>query len=80
MGTLRLLTGAARILLALSRAGGRMTFSELVKATGMAPSLLDRNLKALLAEGLVEKRGRFYVLTSNGRAKIESLIAEIIGR
>jgi len=80
VGSLRLLTGAARVLLALSRAGGQLTFTELAEATGMAPSLLDRNLKALLAEGLVEKRGRFYVLTSSGKARLESLVVELIGR
>ena len=75
----RLLTGAAKILLALARAGRPLSFSELEDATGMAHSLLDRNLKALLAEGLVERRGRLYSITATGRARVESLIAELVG-
>ena len=76
---LRLLTGAGRILIVLSKSRNGLTFTELQAATGMSSSLLDRNLKALIAEGLIERRGRLYVLTSDGLARVESLISEVIG-
>ena len=76
-----LLTPAARILLALARAGRPLTFSELIDSRDRAlKANVDLNLKRLIAEGLVEKRGRSYVITSAGRVRVESLIAEVIGR
>lgn len=41
----RLLTGAAKILLALVRAGKPLSSSKLEEATGMSHSLLDRNTR-----------------------------------
>ncbi len=78
--SVRLLTPAARILLALGRAERPLSFGELEEMTGLHHASLDLNLKKLIAEGLIEKRGRSYVLTPSGKVAVESLIAEIIER
>ena len=77
MGGVRLITPAAQILLALARAGSPLSYGEIVEMTGLPPVTIDLNIKKLLVEGLVERRGRAYVLTPAGRARVESLIVEV---
>jgi len=77
LGGVRLITPAAQILLALARAGSPLSYGEIVEMTGLPPVTIDLNIKKLLVEGLVERRGRAYVLTPAGRARVESLIVEV---
>ena len=76
----RMLTPAAQILLALARAGRPLTFSEIEEATGLSEASVNLNLKRLMAEGLVERRGRSYAITPSGLAKVESLVSEVTAR
>lgn len=75
----RLLTGAGLILLALGRSGRPLSFMEIKEATGLSPSTIDANLKALQKEGLVERVGGRYRLTPQGRARVKSLVLEVAG-
>ena len=75
----RILTPAARILLALARANRPLGFGEIKNITGLHHASVDLNLKRLMIEGFVAKQGRFYVLTPKGKAKLERLIAELGG-
>lgn len=74
-----MITPAAQILLALARAGNPLGYSEIVSATGLPHATVDLNLKRLQAEGLVVRDGRRYRLTPQGRARVESLIVEVVG-
>ncbi len=80
MGGVRLITPAAQILLALSRAETPLSFREIVDATNLPHATVDLNLKRLLVEGLVERVGGRYRLSPQGRARVESLIVEVAGR
>jgi len=79
VGGVRVLTPAARILLALARSGRGLSFRQLSLAAGIPDSVLDRNLKALLAEGLVLREGRLYTITPKGRAVVQALKSEVEG-
>ena len=71
---IRFLTAAGRIMLALSEEGG-LTFGEIVEKTRLSTVTVSLNLQKLVAEGLVRKEGRFYVLTAEGRRAVEELRA-----
>ena len=71
----RFLTAAGRIMLALSEGEGGLTFGEIVDKTGLSTVTVSLNLQKLVAEGLVRKEGRFYVLTPTGRRAVEELRA-----
>ncbi|MEB3862339.1 MAG: MarR family transcriptional regulator [Desulfurococcales archaeon] len=73
------MTGAGRVLLALSRAPEGLTYSELERETGLSSASLTINLQRLMAEGLVARDGRRYRLTPQGRARVESLVLEVAG-
>lgn len=63
-----------KIMLLESLLKRNMSYSELKEALDVSDPVLQRHLKDLRFEGLIEKKGRRYVLTGRGEAFISGLL------
>ena len=78
MGMVRLLTAAAKILIALEE--GPKTFTEIKRETGLSEGAVALNLRNLEIQGLVSKNGRTYELTEKGEVALEELRIVVLSR
>jgi len=76
---IELVTPEGKILMALARRGGEAKTTELLEETALPKPTFYNKIKLLEALGYVTKVGNKVKLTSQGRAKVESLVAEITG-
>ncbi len=62
----------AKILKALAEIGGPTTAKEVAERAGLSVYTVRKRMRDLINAGLVTKSGRKYVITEEGKKKVES--------